>query len=130
MGPSGEDRTYVDVQYRSYSDAEIDAARSDATPLEYRTLFRDIESYVGEYVTYTGTIIQTLEGEGASTFLIALNDDPGQLVYASWTGGRFLSEDRVTIWAEVLGTEIYESGRGSENTVPAFAIADMQMAES
>lgn len=128
-GPTREDRTYVDLQYRDYTDKERSTIRENAEAIEYDELYRNVENYVGEAVTYDGVVIQNLESEKYFIFLIVLNNDPNQLVYGSWTGGRFIEEDAVRIWAEVLGIEIYQTGAGSERSVPAVSIADMELLE-
>lgn len=126
-GPTEEDRDYVELRYRDYTESEVEEIKANADDFQYRTVFRDIEDWVGHPFKFTGTIIQALELETHFTFLIAVNDSIDELVYASWTGERFLEDDRVRCWAEVLGTEIYETGAGSENTVPALAIADIEL---
>lgn len=129
-GPTSENRTYVDLQYREYSDEEQSTIRENAERIEFDELYRNVEQYSGDPVTYDGVIVQTLEADTHFTFLIALNNDPNQLVYMSWTGGRYIEQDTVRIWGEVLGIEIYQTGAGSERSVPAVSIADMELLES
>lgn len=129
-GPTEENRTYVDLQYRDYTDEERTTIRENAEQIAYDELYRDVESYAGDPVTYDGTVVQNLEADTHFTFLIALNNDPSQLVYVSWTGGRFIENDTVRIWGEVLGIEIYQTGAGSERSVPAISIADMELLEA
>lgn len=129
QGPTTEDPRYVDVQYREYSDEDISLVKSNVRNVSYRDMFRDIESYVGEYVSFQGQIIQALEGEEHFTFLISLDQYGEELIYGSWVGGRYLQGDQIEFWAEVLGTETYEMGAGSQNTVPALSIADIEIVE-
>ncbi len=93
--------------------------------MDYRTLFRDIDSYVGRAVKYRATIGQVLEGRGYFTFFLLIGNSIQQPAYASWVGERYLTEDVVDIWAEVLGTESYQTGAGAQKTVPALSIAAM-----
>lgn len=128
-GPTREDRTYVDLQYREYTEEERSTVRNNAESIGYDELYRNVESYAGEAVTYDGSVIQNLESENHFTFLIALNNDTNQPVYGSWTGDRFIEGDTARIWAEVLGIEIYQTGSGAERSVPALSIADMELLE-
>lgn len=127
QGPTQENRQYVELQFRNYTNSEVAEIKDSAQSINYRDLFRNVESYQSEAVTYTGTIWQTLESQTHFTFLIAIENDPGMLIYASWTGDRFIQNDRIRFWGEVLGIEIYETGAGSEKTVPAIAIADIEL---
>ena len=119
----------MDVQHRDYFEKEIEDIVSNAEDIGYRDLFRDIEAHTGDAVHYRAVIGQALEDESYFVFLLAINSSFNQLAYGSWTGDRFLKGDTVEIWAEVLGTETYRTGAGSESTVPALSIADIRLLE-
>lgn len=128
-GPDGEDRARVDLKYRDYTDEEVEVIKDAADELGYQTVLRDSEDYVGDPVTFTGMIGQVLESDEYFVFFIAANNSAEELLYASWVGDRFSENDRVECWGQVLGTEIYNTSSGSENTVPAIALADIQLLE-
>lgn len=130
QGPTGEEnRQYVDVGYREYTDGEIQQVKNEAEEIAYEDLFRNIESYEGEAVSYEGTVIQNLEDTNYDTLLISLDEYGEDLIYATWTGSRFLQDDVIEIWAEVIGTETYMMGSGAEKTVPALTVADAELVE-
>lgn len=120
---------YVDVPYREYDDAHVEDVRDRAEEIEYEELFRNVEDYVGTAVQYDAQIVQALEGGDYYMFLLTLDTAGTELIYGSWTGDRYLEGDLVRVWAEVIGTETYETGMGSENTVPSITIADIELHE-
>ena len=126
-GPTTENREYVELQYRDYLDHEVEAIRRNAQNIDYRTMFRDIEKYIGTPINYTGTIIQTLSVDTHYIFLIAIDNSSNKLVNASWTGDRYIEGDEIEFWGVVLGTEVYQTGSGSQNTIPALSIADIEL---
>ena len=129
QGPTSEDSEYVDVQYREYSADEVSQIKNNITDVSFEELFRNIESYTGDFVSFQGEILQNLEGDGYFTFLISFDQVGEELVYGSWVGGRYLEGDQIEFWAVVLGTETYETGFGSQKTVPALSIADIEQIE-
>jgi len=127
QGTTDENNQTVDLQYRDYNDREVDAIRDSAQSLSYDDLFRNIESYTGEAVTFEAEIIQFLESEDYNAVLYQFDSSLDDIAYGSWVGDRYLRGDVVTVWAEVLGTETYESGAGSQLTVPALSVAAMDL---
>ena len=127
QGDDSEGSTYVELQYRDYYDHEVEEVKADATEPTYEELYRNADSMFGDPVHYTGTIVQTIPYDSHYVYFIALNDDSSQLVYASWVGDRYIEEDKIEFWGQVLGIEVYETGGGSTNTVPALAIADIEL---
>lgn len=130
QGPTTENREFVELPYRDFPTSEVQTIRDEATSIDYRDLYRNAEEHVGKSVTYRGLVAQTLEGEEYFQLLIAIEGNVNQLVYVSWTGDRFIREDAVRFWGEVLGVEIYQTAQGAENTVPAIAVADMELLEN
>lgn len=126
-GPTREDRTYVELQYRDYTQYEVSQIKSSAQDMAYRELFRNAEELRGTPIHYRATIVQSLLADTHDTYLLRIGDSYSNYVYASYVGDRFIQGDVVDVWGEVLGLEIYETGGGSQNTVPALAIADMEL---
>lgn len=130
-GPTSEDTQAVDLQWREWSDEEISTAKAEASEVDYDELLRNAESMVGDYVTATTVVGQSLEGPDANyTALLLSYDQLGQEVaYGSWTGDRYIRGDVITYWGEVLGTETYETSQQGQLTVPAVTIADIELQE-
>ena len=128
-GPTEEDVEQVDLQFREWTESEIETVRNEAQSVGYEDLARNAESYTGDYVTGTATVVQTLEGPDADYSVLVLSYDGrgGDVVLGSWLGGRYLQGDIVTYWGEVLGTETYGTVNAGQLTVPAIAIADAEL---
>jgi len=128
QGPTEEDSSTVDLQYREWTDGEVETVKSDASQLEsYDDLARNAEDRAGEYISFNAIVLQNLEAENYSALLLSLDNAGSQTAYGSWTGDRFLDGDVVTVWAEVLGTETYETAGAGQRTVPALALADVEL---
>lgn len=130
-GPTSEDTQVVDLQWRDWSDEEIATVKDEADEVSYDELLRNAEDMVGEYVTATTVVGQSLEGPDANyTALLLVYDQLGQKpMYGSWTGDRYIRGDTVTYWGEVLGTETYETSQQGQLTVPAVTVADIELQE-
>lgn len=128
-GPTSENPKYVDLQYRNFKQQEIEAVKNKATSPGYRDLFRDIDAYTDKAVHYRGAVGQVMEGgmEDHYYLFIGIDGSSEKILYASWVGDRVLRGDRIEFWARVLGTESYQTGGGSQITVPALAIADLNV---
>jgi hypothetical protein len=130
-GPTEEDSDSVDLQYRDWSDDEVSTVKSEATDVsDYEDLSRNAEDRAGEYVTFDAVVLQNLDGENYSALLLSLNGSPSEAIYGSWTGDRYIEGDNVTVWAEVLGLETYQTAAVGQRTIPALALADVEMTEN
>lgn len=131
MGPTEEDPDEVDVPYRAFTAEEAESIRSGAREVPYDELIGNIDSYVGEAVVFDGLIILIHEHEDHFVYRISVSGDPTQLqwAYASWTGSAFEEAAAVTCWGEVIGTELFMQAMGEDMTVPAIAIAAMELNE-
>lgn len=92
-------------------------------------ILRNAADLKGQAVHFEGVVGQTLTGEieGVNYYLIFLSRR--DYLYLSYVGDRFIREDSVEVWGEVLGLEIYQTGAGAQRTVPAIATADMKLIE-
>lgn len=131
MGPTEEDPDAVDVPYRAFTAEEAESIRSGAREVPYDELIENIDSYAGEAIVFDGLLILIHEHEDHFVYRISVFGDPTQLqwIYASWTGRAFEEAAAVTCWGEVIGTEQFMQAMGEDMTVPAIAIADMELNE-
>lgn len=127
QGPTEEDNQQVDLQYQDYTDSEVETIKSEAEEIEYDSLARNAEDREGDYIKFVGLVVQNLEADNYSALLLSFDTSGTQLTYGSWTGDRFLQGDVANVWAEVLGTETYQQASGAQKTVPAIAIADVEL---
>ncbi|RDZ65635.1 hypothetical protein C5B90_04560 [Haloferax sp. Atlit-12N] len=131
-GPTSENSTNVDLRLRDFTDDGIADVRNNASSPAYNHLLENIDSYTREAVHYMGTVGQVtkLDREDNYYFLVATGDSWHNLLYASWVGDTVHRGDEITLWGRVLGTETYQPVQGSQRTVPALAVADIDVERS
>lgn len=100
-----------------------DTYKSACKPCEFEEIARDSEALVGQRVTFTGEIIQVLDGEYRMN--VTQNDygfyeDTIYFIYDIGDGDRLLEGDIVTIWGNSLGFVSYTALLGQEVTLPAI----------
>lgn len=110
---------------------EIENIREKATSPDYDTLYRNINDYEGEPVTYQGRIVDFAESS-ESRQEIVLNaggsiSDPWTF-WCIWRGDPFRERDEVRFWGVVDGLETYSSLMG-ERTVPRIIVQEMELVE-
>ncbi|WP_157533189.1 hypothetical protein [Haloferax profundi] len=128
-GPTTENSTDVDLRFRDFTADGIAAVRNNASSPAYSHLLENIDSYTGEAVYYLGTVgrVTKLDREDTYYFVVAADDSWHNLLYASWVGDRVHRGDEITLWARVLGTETYQPLQGDQRTIPALAVADIDI---
>lgn len=131
MGPTEEDPDTVDVRYRAFTEDEIDTIRSEARTIPYDDLLANVDAHVGSPIVFDGLLVTIREEADHFVYQISMAGNPQELqwAFASWTGAAFEEAAFVTCWGEVLGPEVFTRGMGEELTVPAIAIADMELNE-
>ncbi|WDI05025.1 hypothetical protein PUW25_26005 (plasmid) [Paenibacillus urinalis] len=108
--------------------AEADK-KANAQTIEYPHLSKNPDRYAGEYVTYTGEIVQILEsGEFTNIRLAVTQDEWGynynDLIFIEYEGlTDFVDGDVVTVYGEIYGAYSYTSQAGWEITLPGL-VAD------
>lgn len=128
-GPTDEDPDVVDVRYRAFTESEVTTIREDASEIPYDDLQSNIDAHVGAAIVFRGTVIVITEHEDHFVYQISMAGDPTQVQWAfgSWTGPAVEEASRIVGWGEVLGPEVFTQGMGEELTVPAIAIADVEV---
>lgn len=97
--------------------------------LNFKEISRDPEAYKGQYYSFTGKVLQVLEGSdyGGTTstaMRIATKGNYDDVVYVTYerpnSDKRILEDDRVTIYGECNGLYTYETIMGGSVTLPKF----------
>ncbi|WP_085506530.1 hypothetical protein [Thalassobacillus devorans] len=110
----------------AYSEAEIEEIKiaekkENAQTIDFKQLDKNADRHAGEYVTYTGEIIQIMEGNDLTQIRLALDDWGDQVLFVEYNGYTdFVEGDNVTIYGEVYGSYSYESQAGWEITLPGI----------
>ena len=102
---------------------ELDNARTDVT---YDNLMRTPDDYFGQVVQLSGTVIQTINGDGIVQQRVALNDDYDQIVLIEYPEElpevRLLDDDYVTFTGVSFGTIEYETVLGATLEIPSIIV--------
>ncbi|WP_338452531.1 hypothetical protein R4Z09_12010 [Niallia oryzisoli] len=124
-----EGSTYVSTKTQEAKAAETAAKRSTAKTIDFPHLEKNPDRYAGEYVTYTGEIVQILEGNGTTNIRLSVTKESygysyNDLVFVEYAGYTdFVEGDIVTIYGTVYGSYSYESQAGYNISLPGI-IAD------
>lgn len=96
--------------------------KKNAKTIDYKELDKNADKYAFEYVTYSGEIIQIMEGSGITQ--IRLDIGGGDILFIEYEDYTdFVEGDNITIYGEIYGNFSYESQAGWTITVPGI-IAD------
>lgn len=111
---------------KAYSQEQIDQKRAEqkkaeAKNLEYARLKKNPDRHAGEYVTYTGEIVEINEGQGLTQLRLGLDEWHNDILFVEYDGYTdFIEGDQVTIYGEVYGSYSYTSQAGWEITLPGI----------
>ena len=98
---------------------KLDNARTDVT---YDNLMRTPDDYFGEIVQYSGTVLQTITGDGTVQQRVALYDDYDKIVLIKYKEElpetRLLDNDYIAFRGLAFGTIKYETVLGAELEIP------------
>ena len=102
---------------------KLDNARTDVT---YDNLMRTPDDYFGEVVQFSGTVVQTITGDGIVQQRVALYDDYDQVVLIEYSEGlpevRVLDDDYVAFTGVSFGTIEYETTLGTTLEIPSIIV--------
>lgn len=124
-----EERKQEEEEAEEEQEREEEAERQDPNSYEsvdYITLARNPENYVGKKLKFSGEILQVIEGDSNTEYRLAVNNDYDNVVYMSISNDdlpqRILEEDLVTVYGESTGKITYESTLGGNITIPSMVI--------
>ena len=102
---------------------KLDNARTDVT---YDNLMRTPDEYFGEIVQYSGTVLQTITGDGIVQQRVALYDDYDKIVLIEYAEElpevRLLDDDYITFTGMSFGTVTYETVLGAKLEIPSIFV--------
>lgn len=101
------------------------------TGITYDQLARTPNDYKKKNVTFTGKVIQVIEGDSETDLRVAINGDSDNIVLVGFdpsimNGSRVLEEDKITFYGVSLGTTTYKSTLGGKITVPLVAAVKIE----
>ena len=102
---------------------KLDNARTDVT---YDNLMRTPDDYFGEIVQHSGTVLQTITGDGIVQQRVALYDDYDKIVLIEYAEElpevRLLDDDYITFTGMSFGTITYETVLGAKLEIPSIFV--------
>lgn len=102
---------------------KLDNPRTDVT---YDNLMRTPDDYFGEIVQYSGTVLQTITGDGTVQQRVALYDDYDKVVLIQYAVElpevRLLDDDYITFTGMSFGTITYETVLGAKLEIPSIFV--------
>ncbi|WVT92612.1 hypothetical protein U8517_07140 [Enterococcus durans] len=114
------------------SETKEDSTPKEVNPADYNTgitydaLARTPDEHIGNKVILSGEIVQVIEGDDASQYRMAVDQDYDKMVLievpTDQLSSRILENDLITIYGVSQGTIDYESTIGGTNTVPAITV--------
>lgn len=112
----------------SIESIDLDNARTDLT---YDDLMRYSDDSYGELVELSGTVLQTMQGDGEIIHRVALNDDYDTVVLIGYEPGtastKILEDDYITFVGTSLGTTTYETVMGAEVEIPVVYVEEINI---
>ena len=99
--------------------------------VDYKELARNPDPYKGKRLTYSGKVIQVIEGDTETQHRIAVNGDYDNVIYVAYpkniVTSRILDDDYVTVYGTSLGLYSYQSTMGGKITVPALYLDRIEL---
>lgn len=115
--------------YLSSGSSESSEASSTINASDYNTgitydqIARTPDEYKGKNITLTGEVIQVVGGDDETDLRVAVDGNYDNVIMVGYdpdimNGSRILENDKITFYAESLGTTTYKSTMGGKITVP------------
>ena len=113
------------------SDEEIEKLyKSNCKSISYDTLSRTPDDYKGEYVKFSGKVVQVCSEASSmfyySTYRVATSGSYDNIVYIKvdnyGSGSRILEDDRITFYGKFDGLYTYTTVMGASVTIPCIIV--------
>ena len=99
-------------------------AKGYDTGITYDELARNPDNNKGKKVTFTGTVIQVIRGDGEDQFRVKVNNDYKKVIYVSYIPksgeNKILENDKVVIRGVSVGEISYKSTMGGKISIPGI----------
>ena len=100
--------------------------------LNYKAVARDPDAYVSKLITFSGKVIQVMEGDDSLThYRVASKGSYDDVVYVEYTrpegASRVLEDDRVTVYGVCYGVYSYNSTMGGKITIPSCVATQINL---
>lgn len=97
--------------------------------ISWHDLARDKDGLIGSYVTFSGKIVQVIEGKKSNQYRMAVNDDYDQMILIEINQNKLssnlLEDDYITIEGMSVGNITYETIFGANTTIPGILVENV-----
>lgn len=121
-----EAKAKADEEARLKAEQEAVAKKANAQTIDYAQLKKNPDRYKGEYVKYTGEVLQILEGDDITNIRLAVTKssygyNSNDVIFVEYPGYTdFVDDDIVTVYGEIYGSYSYESQAGYNISLPGL----------
>lgn len=99
-------------------------AKGYETGITYEELARNPDKNKGKKVTFTGTVIQVIRGNGEDQFRVRVNNDYKKIIFVSYIPksgeNKILENDKVVVRGVSVGEISYKSTMGGKISIPGI----------
>lgn len=106
--------------------------RDDYGAMEFDSLAREADSFKGENMTFSGSVIQFLKGDSSNMVRLAVDGDSNQILYVEYDPAGKVSlreDDWIQVWGVCYGDYSYEAVMGNTVTLPSLWANDVELKE-
>lgn len=101
------------------------------TGITRNDMARDKDGLMGEYVKFSGKVVQVMQGDGYNQYRFAVNDDYDQMILIEIANdlidSNILEDDYITIEGMSFGNHTYTTVLGAEQTIPAVIVDNVYL---
>lgn len=101
------------------------------TGITRNDMARDKDGLMGEYVKFSGKVVQVMQGDGYNQYRFAVNDDYDQMILIEIANdlidSNILEDDYITIEGMSFGNHTYTTLLGAEQTIPAVIVDNVYL---
>ena len=106
-------------------------AKGYETGITYEELARNPDKNKGKKVTFTGTVIQVIRGNGEDQFRVRVNNDYKKIIFVSYIPksgeNKILENDKVVVRGVSVGEISYKSTMGGKISIPGITAHSIEI---
>ncbi|MDM5245773.1 Slp family lipoprotein [Lysinibacillus sp. G4S2] len=127
-----EAKAKAEEEARIKAEQAAAAKKANAKTIDYPQLKKNPDRYKGEYVKYTGKILQILEGDNVTNIRLAVTPtsygyDPNDVIFIEYYGYTdFVDDDIITVYGEIYGSYSYKSQAGFDIALPGLLAKEFE----
>lgn len=130
------EREKKEAEEKSRKEAEEKAKKEEEakgydTGITYDELARNPDKNKGKKVTFTGTVIQVIRGNGEDQFRVRVNNDYKKIIFVSYIPksgkNKILENDKVVVRGVSVGEISYKSTMGGKISIPGITAHSIEI---